>query len=640
MKSNSISYHLFTMILLMLALSACGMRIEGGVEPPTPARATAQPVAETIATPTAATPVATPTPVPTVEARSRAFRIGMLDEPRDLLPYHTDAGDERITAPVSELLFPAPMLPLSYTYTTTGVLTQTPSFANGDVELRATQMYLDETGAITTTETGTITDGQQLVITFRWNPALRWSDGVTVTADDSLFAYQLAQQTSLGEDAERRLKLLADYQRVDDHTTQAFLVPDFPKVNENIAITQTNSITFTNSDYLLTFWTPLPRHVLEDVAPEELADSDFALSPLSYGPYVVRRREPGTMRLERNPYYFGEEPVADVVSFAFEPDTAALQAALLGGSVDVAVTDEVTPEQLQALDREQEAGMLRVAYVPNPIWEHLDFNLSFGFLREVRVRRAIAYGTNRQAMVDAFFAGHVPVLDSWIAPDHWAAAPADQLARYPYDPDKARGLLDEAGVVDMDGNGMREQGIDHDSDGVRESSAPISLTLLTTEGTPLRSAIAEQFQSDMANIGLAVNVVTTSTQQLFRPDGPLFRRQFELTQFAWIASSDPRGFELWGCTAIPSDTNNWTGSNLAGWCYRDANRAIITATTALELGERRAAYLQHQKLFAEQLPVLPLFQRLTVVMSNPNMQGLRPDPLAPITWNVAEWSRE
>lgn len=638
MYNSDITCRLPALLVLIVSLTGCGVRIEGGVPPPTTPGAPPPTLtrAADISTPTRL--AATPTAVPPGEGRSSAFRIGLLNEPRDLLPYHTDAGDERATAPVSELLFPSPLLSLNYSYTTTGVLERMPSFTNGDVELRQVQMYLDDTGEITTTETSTITDGQQLVITFHWNPRLRWSDGVTVTADDSLFAYQLAQQTSLGEDAERRLRLLADYQRVDDHTTRVFLQPDFPKVNENI--TDTTALDFTDTDYLLTFWLPLPRHVLRDVSPSKLMESDFALSPVGYGPYVVRRRTPDMIRLERNPYYFGKAVTADVVSFVFASGTDDLKSALLSGNLDVAVTDEITSEQLDALEKAQEKGILTATYIPNPIWEHLDFNMEFRFLRDLRIRQAIAYGTNREAMVDRLFRGHVRVLDSWILPDHWATAPVDQLTRYPYDPDKARALLDEAGVIDIDGNGIREQGIDHDSDGIRESGSPITLTLLTTEQTPLRASIAEQFKSDMASIGLAITVATTSTQELFSADGPLFRRGFELTQFAWIASPDPRGFELWGCTAIPGDSNNWSGSNLAGWCYRDANRAIITATTALDLSERRVAYQLQQQLFTQQLPVLPLFQRLTVVMRNPNVQGLRPDPVAPITWNITAWSRE
>jgi peptide/nickel transport system substrate-binding protein len=303
------------------------------------------------------------------------------------------------------------------------------------------------------------------------------------------------------------------------------------------------------------------------------------------------------------------------------------------------MTDQADAEYLAMFERAAEEGTLDAMFLPNPIWEHLDFNMGFRFLRDERIRHAIAYGTNREAMAEELTSGQTSVLDSWIMPDHWAAAPADQLTRYPYDPDQARALLEEAAVIDMDDDGIREQGIDHNSDGNLESSVPITLTLLTTADTPLRAAIAELFQQDMAEIGLAVRIAELPAAQIYSSDGPLFRREFELAQFAWIANPDPRGFELWSCAAIPSPINNWSGSNLPGWCSRDANQAIVTATTSLDWEERRDAYMQHQELFTQALPSLPLFQRVTVVLANPNMQGLRPDPVAPLTWNIAEWSR-
>jgi peptide/nickel transport system substrate-binding protein len=628
-------------LVLALLLAGCGIEIEGGVEPPTTPGTLPQP-ADPTPTPSpaaAASPQDTAT-APRTENRGTAFQIGLIDEPGDLLPYHASPADERITAPVTELLFPSPLLASSYTYTMTGVLERMPSFANGDIELRLIEVYLDETGAITDTITDVLTDAQQLVITYRWNPDLHWSDGEPVTAEDSLFAYELAQATPLGEDAAERLQFTERYEMVDTYTTRAFLKPDLPDVNRG-ATESPASLDLRTMEYMLAFWTPLPRHLLEFEPVDAVTTGEFAAQPLSYGPYRVASRGDQRIRLERNPYYTANTlPEADVVSFLFLPDTEALADALLNGSIDIAVTDEVSPDQIAAFQQQQQQGTLDAEFVPNPVWEHLDFNMRFGTLRDIRVRRAIAHGTNREAMTEALFGGHVPVLHSWILPEHWAAAPPDTLMQYSYNPDQARALLDEAGIVDMDGDGIREQGIDHDSDGVRESSSAITMTLLTSAETPLRTEIARRFYQDMADIGLTVSILPTGREELYSLDGPLFRRQFELAQFAWIARPDPRGFELWGCSAIPSAANNWSGGNVPGWCLREANQNIITATTSLRRDRRQDAYLRHQQLFAEDLPVLPLFQHLTVVLRNPNVQGLRPDPIAPITWNIAQWTRE
>lgn len=581
----------------VLLLSAC--EIEGGVPPPETPGTLVQPTA-------VSTPVPTPTP------RTMGIRIGLLDQPADLVPYHDDSSDRRVTAPISELLFPEPLIALDYTYTTTGVLERVPSFDNGDVELRPVDVYLDASGAITTTVTEVITQVEQLVVTYRWNPDLRWADGTPVTADDSVFAYQLAQQNVLGEEAGNRLIAIDRYERVDAHTTRAFLKPDY-----------------TNPFYFLTYWTPLPRHLLEDVPVAALSQSDFAQQPVGYGPYVVEARDRDSLRMRRNPHYFGETPDVEVVSFVFLPGLDTLRASVLNGSLDVAVIDQTAPEEFAFLERDEERGLLNVDYTPGPIWEHLDFNLDVSLFQDIRVRRAIAHGTNRQAMVDTLFDGHAPVLNSWILPEQPVAAEPDQITLYPYNPDEARRLLDEAGLTDTDGDGIRERG-----------DEPLRIELLTTEETPLRATIADQFTADMAAIGIQVDVRTMPVRELYSPEGPLFRREFQVAQFAWIAGADPGGLALWSCAAVPNEMNNWTGNNFPGWCFREADQAIRTANTSLDEAERHEAYLRHQQLFTQELPVLPLFQRLVVTLSSPGLRGPQPDPLAPITWNIASWSRE
>jgi peptide/nickel transport system substrate-binding protein len=627
------------LLLPLLLLAAC--EIEGGVASPATPGAPPQPTATPLppSPQREAAPADAPTPTADRPATGSTFQIGLTDRPADLLPYHTDASDERISAPLTQLLFPAPMLPLSYNYTSTGILERVPSIENGDVEIRPVEVYLDETGVITTTPTDVLTQAQQLIITYRWNPDLRWSDGISVTADDSLFAYEVAQQLSLGEQADEQLRLTEHYERVDDHTTRAYLQPDLLDLP---GAPLTSTIDLANTHYLLSFWTPLPRHAMQDIAPADLRASEFARQPLSYGPYQVGWNTASGVSLERNPHYTATEPLpaADVVSFIFYDDLEALREALENGSIDIAVVDRLDTADIALLDILRARDELTVYYMPAPIWEHLSFNLNFTFLRDERIRRGIVHGTNRQAMVESLLGGHVPVLQSWMLPGHWAAAPPEQLTRYEYNPHVARALFDEAGFVDIDGDGMREQGFDYDSDGVLESGAPITLTLLTTQDTPLRSAIAERFQADMAHIGLAVAIREQPASELYSPNGMLFRRQFEIAQFAWIASPTPHGFELWGCAAIPRATNNWSGSNLTGWCRREANEAIVAATTALDGRTRYESYVLHQQLFSEDIPVLPLFQRLTAVLHTPGVQGIRPDPTAPITWNIAEWSRE
>jgi peptide/nickel transport system substrate-binding protein len=587
-------------VCFSLLLAAC--QVEGGVPRPdeTPAMIPSQlPVSR-------ATAVPSPTP-------ADGWTIGLVDEPRSLYPYPESVGAQRAAAPQTQLLFPSPVLSLNYGYTTTGVLERIPTVQNGDAQIRKADVFLDPTGIITTTKTDVITQVDQLVVTFHWNPQLRWSDGKPVTADDSVFAYELAKAAPPGDDARDRLERTAAYEKVDDHTTRAILRPDI-----------------IEPTYFLSYWTPLPRHLLQGVAPDQVYRGDFASSPVGYGPYAIKERTQSEIRMVRNQYYFGPQPAVPQLVVSFMNSLELLRGEILNGNLDAATADRVPLDQFAFLDQQAGSSAARVTYIPNPIWAHIDFNLDLPAFQDIRVRRAIALGTNRQAMVDTLFKGHSPVLESWVLPDQSEAAPVDQLARYAYDPEQARKLLDEAGYAAKDG-------------GVRASPDGVTLTfqLMTVENkiNPVLQDAAQMFKKDMSALGVAIEVVPLPSDQLFAADGPLFQRQFDLALFAWIAGSDPGGLPLWSCNAVPSEQNGWTGDNFAGWCFRDANRAIRMAVTALDPAERKAAYLIQQQKWTQELPSLPLFQRLSVAIIAPKVQGPQPDPLAPITWNIASWRR-
>ncbi|MEM8529239.1 MAG: peptide ABC transporter substrate-binding protein [Chloroflexota bacterium] len=600
MRHSRIFFCIAILTILGLVLSAC--EIEGGVPTPTVDMET-PPDASTNEESLAA-----------IEAREDTWSIGLINQPQNLYPYHASPTTERVASPITELLFPAPVLAYSYGYTTTEVLEQIPTLDNGGAEIQPVDVYLDAAGEITTTVTDVITQVDQLVVTYRWNPELHWSDGTPVTSEDSVFAYELARAAPPNNTAIDRLAQTVSYEAIDEHTTRAILQPDL-----------------TGVTYFLNYWTPLPRHLLEGMEPAEILDSDFARQPIGYGPYAIEERTTSEIRLVRNEHYFGPTPTVSEIAISFLPNLDLLRANILNGNLDVAMTDQIVPEQFEQLDQDVGNEQLQVTYTPNTIWEHIDFNLDVQLLQDIRVRRAILLGTNRQGMVNTIFDGHTPVLDSWVLPNQPEAAPSDGLTQYPYNPDAARELLDEGDYIDTDEDGIRST-----SEGF-----PLTLELLTTDNTnnPVRSTIAEQFTQNMQEIGIDVIITEVPASDFFSVEGPLQRREFEMALFGWGASPNAGGLSLWSCNAIPSEQNGWRGENFSGWCFRNADRAIRTGVTTLDSEERRAAYIDQQEMWTREIPAMPLFQRLNVTLAAPNVQGIQPDTFAPLTWNITEWQR-
>ncbi|MBO9374051.1 MAG: peptide ABC transporter substrate-binding protein [Chloroflexus sp.] len=560
--------------------------------------------------PTASPSVLTPTPEPTpTVVEKRVLRIGLVAEPPDLLPYHSNPTDERLTAALTELLFPSPMLAVDFKLQTTGVLTRLPDFVNGDVVTTTVTVFRDELGRITETPTTTTDEVTQVSVTFRWNPGLRWSDGTPVTAADSVFAYELAQRIDLGQAANSRLAMIERYEQVDEHTTRAVLRPDV-----------------TDPAYITSYWVPLPRHRLATLDPRQMMQSEFIHRPLGYGPYMVSSFEGGTLELVRNPFYWGESAPFDTIIIAFRSDPVQLLKLVNGGGLDLAFIEQPTPALLSELLRVADQQELEISTSPNAIWEHLDFNLDVPLLQDIRVRRAIAYAINRAGIVNELLGGRSNVLESWILPGQLGEPPLDQITRYPYNPDEARRLLDEANLLDTDGDGWREY-----------EGLPLLLSLVTTANSPLREAVAERIVADLAQVGLQIEVAPLPPTELYSVDGPLYQRTFQLALFGWIAGFHPRGWELWSCAGVPDEANNWTGNNFAGWCFFEANEAINTATTSLDPSEQVTAYIRQQQLFTQELPVLPLFQRIDVLIARPGLTGWQLDPTAPFTWNISSW---
>jgi peptide/nickel transport system substrate-binding protein len=533
------------------------------------------------------------------------WTVGLLDQPGTLLPFSPDG---RAAAPLVEAMFPAPALALGYSYTTTGVLEELPTWENAGLERRSFDGFLDTSGQFTTTATMQPTTTDQLVATFRWNRSLRWADGTPLTAHDSVFAYEEARRIPATPEMAGLLDLIETYTALDDYTTQAVLKPGQ-----------------IDPSYPLTAWTPLPRHILAD-APPAVRDR-YTVEPLGYGPYTFGGTDDSTITLHRNPHWPNEE-LPDELRFRFFRSASALADAATSQAVDVAVAERIAGREYAALDRGMEEGAYAIAWLPSPVHEHLQFNLAVPALQDVRVRQAVALAMNRQGIARDILGGKVNVLHSWVLPAQHEYAGDEQLARYSFAPDRARALLDAAGFADRNGDGFREA----------PDGSALMFTLHTTDTEP-RLAIADRIADDLRAVGLAVETQPLPTAQLYAPTGPLYQRTFQLALFGWLARVDPGGQPLWSCTAIPGADNAWTGNNFGGWCFEEAERTLRAATSTLDGRERAIAYLRHQQTWTRELPDVPLFQRPMVVLHATGIEGIVPDALAPITWNVDDWRR-
>jgi len=147
------------------------------------------------------------------------------------------------------------------------------------------------------------------------------------------------------------------------------------------------------------------------------------------------------------------------------------------------------------------------------------------------------------------------------------------------------------------------------------------------------------FQQNLADCGIKVNLENLPAGEYFAdgPDGPLFGRHFDLGSFAWLTGVEPPCDLYLGLdTNIPSEENGWGGQNDPGFMNDEFNAACLRAITALPGTEDYIeGHKESQRIFSEQLPVVPLFLRLKLAATRPEVKGFIMDPTANSEmWNI------
>ena len=638
------------LILLLLAGLLTGCRQDDnptGATPATdgaPASLDPTPEANAVAETTpSATDTPSPTPLPTATPRPpKDLVVCVGAEPADLYLY----GDDSIAATaIRHALYESPVTSLGYDYQALA-LEKLPSLADGDAQVQTVEvaegdLVITAAGELAPLGQGTTVlnadgqpvtyDGQpitmaQLVVDYTFRP-LVWSDGTPVTAEDSVFSFEVARDRTTPRP-----------------NTQARYTASYEATGER-SVRWTGLPGYHDPAFMTHVWPPLPHHQLGDFSPAELPTLDEAArAPLSYGAFVVESWTPGeSIRLVPNPsYYRAAEGLPHLTSLTFRFLAQRPRGLPEGYEGCHVLTSDVLPfDALPAVDAAAEEGEL-VEYVASAgVIEQIIFGIDSSAIFEethtpwfadTRVRQAVAQCIDRQALADEFTGGRATVMDTFVPPDH-TLLPAD-LPQWVYDPAAANTLLDEVGLRDANGDGVRE---------AIGATRSFSITLGTVAGDPLREQLNARVRDNLAACGIQVNPYTLDAGAWFAPgpSGTVFGRKFDLAQFAWLSRIHPDcGLYLTANIPGPLEQgfNGWDGVNVAGW----SNEAYDAACTrALSLLPGQEGYVEaHQeamRIFAVELPAVPLFSRLRLAATTPDVLNFRLDPSQPSElWNAFE----
>jgi peptide/nickel transport system substrate-binding protein len=460
-------------------------------------------------------------------------------------------------------------------------------------------------------------DGTQgMAVTIKLKPGLKWGDGEPVTARDILFTWTLASNPASGFSNPHAWDRATGVDVVDDQTAVLHL--------------KRVDVSYASWDQLL------PEHVEGPVvakggdAAAYLKNTGYDRAPttpgLWNGPYLLTLYQNGQQIVfEPNPNWPGTKPVFKRITLKLFETTAALQASLLSGDVDMAAGEGVglTLDQVLALRKQYPD---RFAYIikPSLTYEHIDLQRDNPALADVRVRRALLMAVDRDTMVKRLFEGLQPVASTWVSP--LSANYDPDIAVVSYDTAGARALLAEAGWR------PGSDGTCRDKDGKK-----LSFELTTTTGNRLREAEEQILLSQWKAACIEVTIKNEPTRTLFG-DTLKHRTYAALAMYGWTSMVGEAPRMTLGTDAIPTAANNYGGANYVAFSDPKMDADIAAAGSELDPAKQKAIWADMQRIYVDHLPVLPLFFRADAHVTPTWLKGYVPTGQGDVTplW-VESW---
>jgi peptide/nickel transport system substrate-binding protein len=458
-------------------------------------------------------------------------------------------------------------------------------------------------------------EGGGMAVTLKLRPELRWGDGEPVTARDVAFTWRVGRDPNAGFSNANAWTRAVSVDVVDEHTAVLHL--------DRVLV------SYAQWDQLLPEHVEGPVYERAKAAGDYINTTEYNRNPLNpglwNGPYLVSGYQSGaTITLATNPHWAGQTPGFKQVQMRLVADTAALQANLMAGDIDI--DNNLTLDQVLALQK-QYPNRFAYSYAPSLTYAHIDASGKNPVLADVRVRRALLMAVNRQTINERLYGGKTTLATNFVSPQNPEFDPTVPLV--PYDPAAARRLLDEAGWT------LGPNGIRRDTAGQR-----LSLEFLAASGFRVNELLQAVLQDAWKAVGVEVTLRTEPSRTLFGQTTK--RRAFPgLVMYTWTSAVGESPNLTLGSAMVPSEVNNWSGANFTGFSDAAFDAAIATAESELDPARRRAAWATMQHIYAERLPALPLF--ITVIpQALPTwLRGFGPNGTGqPFTQRAEQWQSE
>ena len=456
-----------------------------------------------------------------------------------------------------------------------------------------------------------------IAVTYTIRPGAVWGDKTPVSTSDVLFTYEVGRHPRSGVAAGELYRRIL---KIDVKDAKTFTL-------------HFDRITFDYND--INGFGLIPAHLDRPkfTEPAEyknrtVVDTDTTNPGLYFGPYRITEKVSGSyVVLERNPTWWGKKPYFRRIVIKIIGNTAALEANLLSGSIDY-IAGELGLSLDQAIAFEKRHGKkFNIRFKPGLVYEHLDVNLDNPVLKDRRVRRALIYALDREAINKQLFDGRQPVAATFVHPLDWIYTTDTPL--YRRDLKKARALLDAAGWT------VKRKGVRYNGAGKR-----LAIELMTTAGNRSRELVQQVLQSQWRDIGVATRIRNEPARVYFGET--VTKRKFTgLAMFAWLSAPENVPRSTLHSKEIPTAANNYSGQNYTGYANAEVDELLEAIEVELDRDKRRKLWHRLQRIYASELPVIPLFFRADAYIMPKWLKGIEPTghQYPTSTW-VENWRAE
>jgi peptide/nickel transport system substrate-binding protein len=441
-------------------------------------------------------------------------------------------------------------------------------------------------------------------VTYHLHHGVKWQDGAPFSADDIVFTWHAVMNPKNLVPSRSGYDLISRIDEPDKYTVVVHLIKPFAPF---IRVFE----TLSSSSY-----PALPKHLLGNLP--DINHADFNNHPIGTGPFrVTSGQKDVELKFVANPQYFRGAPKLKEIDFRVVPNDNTLLTLIRTHEIDMYYrASEAQAPMLNAIPG--------TSLYMTPFTRFADIGLNAGNppLDDVRVRRALAYATNKAELIRKITHGVNIPADSDQPPFLWAHD--NNVTRYDFNPRRAAALLDEAGWR-------------VGPDGVRQKNGKtLSLLMTGYSGSATVDAVQEVIQREWKDVGVEIEIKNYPTDLLYAPaaeHGIEQSGRFDAIYESWGNGSDPDDTVLFGCDRVPP--NGW---NVYHFCSPKLDAAERIALSENDQSKRTAAYATVQEVLTDQVPVIFLWFERYITVTNSDLKNFKPSHVGTQWWNAWEWS--